>query len=555
MSSPQEYLLSSYNVLTIQQPADIFYNSKSCTAADVPQDDVVTKDSFQEFKGTYKSEYTAQTLQTTYTNSFGVEFEYAKVSGDAQTTYTSSKYTKTTSFNASYYCTVSCGVTSLRNQDSADILGALKPDLVSELNGIASSAQAKDFTDRWGTHLITGVKLGGSLFIAIQADTNTETDKTAVDASVSASYKNAGSSINATASAAKSVTTTSTTVTVEQTTSTVGGSATAGFSIDCSDPSSFETWADSCSTQTVQALNSSVTFFSLLPQGSAARSTLERYVQLAMLAESLNHPAYLNATATLQPYKTFSVSVAPNEAGERILCGGAALSEHSNSFLMGSYPNQNSDGDISSWSAASHDSGEAATGTLTAYAFAVYDPHRLLTVTVKPGFSHSTASGGDEVGATVQGLLVGGGTKSTAEGSSSIKLVYASYPSPAPGNSYYTEWISRSCDYINKASDTTLTSYAIGLILPDGLSVSSTFTPNQTQPAEFGDSIAVLPKSQFVCGGGFCLTFVDNAQNFPTASYPADLNSWRVTNVDGNGRHAKASTTAYAITLNAEVPV
>ncbi|WP_042701490.1 hypothetical protein [Azospirillum sp. B506] len=167
----------------------------------------------------------------------------------------------------------------------------------------------------------------------------------------------------------------------------------------------------------------------------------------------------------------------------------------------------------------------------------------------------SSTSGGDEVWATVQGLLVGGGTKSTTNGSSSVKFVYASYPSPAPGNSYYTEWISRSYDYINKASSTSLTSYAIGLILPSDLSARSVFTVNQTDAAEFGESIADAPASQFVCGGGLCLTFVDNAQNFPTASYPDSLYSWRVTNVDANGRHAKALTTAYAITLNAEAIV
>ncbi|WP_083897430.1 MAC/perforin domain-containing protein [Azospirillum sp. B506] len=372
MSSPKDYLLSSFNALNIEKPVDIFYQSIFCLSASLPDDQVYTQDALQSFDGKYQSEYTAQTLQTTYTKSFGLEADYAKVSGDAQTNYTDSKYTQTTSFNSSYYSYISCGVTSLKDDDSAYILSTLKPDLVNALNGITTAAQAKAFTDSWGTHLITSVKLGGSLFIAIQSATMTEEDRQSVENSVSASYQGAGNSITATAKAAQEVATTSTKASVDQQTAAVGGSAVLASSINCLDPSTFQAWANSCTSETVQALNKSVTFFNLLPAESTARSVLERYVQIALLAKSLNHPSYLHRTVQLEPYKTFTVSVATDE-GERILCGEAALSDHSNSFLMGSFSNLDSTGESRPGPHRPMIRG-TWTGTLTAYAFPVYDP-------------------------------------------------------------------------------------------------------------------------------------------------------------------------------------
>lgn len=549
MSSPSEFLLYSFNALDLKTPYDIFNQALCCTVNPLPQNDIDTNDSAQSFSGEYSLEYSAQSLQTSFNSSFGLEESYAEVNGSAQISYTQDQYTTSTAFNAGYYCTIFCGTTSVKDKNPDSILSLLQPKLVQSLEGIASLADAKAFTDAWGTHLITSVKLGGSLFIAIQAATTTTTDQQSVSASVAADYQSASTSISATAAAAKTVTTSATTASVSQKITAYGGSAVAAATINSNDPNTFNQWAETCSAETVQALNAAVAFSSLLTAGSVARSLLEEYVQLALLAKSLNHPTSLYATASLEPYQVFSVSVSTRKSGYKILGGGAQLSPHSSSFLMGSYPNQDSAGAIASWVAASHDTGSAASGSLTVYAFAVYDPYNHLAVTVQSQAGTNTKSGSDEAKATVVGILVGGGGCNVAAAGSSVKFMLASYPlSP-------TVWRSSCYDYINKASNSALTSYAVGIVPSNNLSVVPTIVTGIRGESEHGDSQAICPSSHGVTGGGAQLEIINNAQNFLQASYPDTLHSWRETNTDANGKKADAYHTAYAIYLNASVMV
>jgi hypothetical protein len=547
---PSDFLLHSFNGFTITEPDEIYGSLIDCLQDDsaLSSGNVHTQTIAQTFEGKYVSETSAQSIQTKFTLSTGVDAAYAEFSGSIQTEFSQDEYVRSTAFNSNYQATINLGTCSYQYRDPTAILALMKPDFVSELNAIADFTGAAQFTDNWGTHLVTGVNLGGSLFIAIQDSTHDTSENMAISTSVQAAYKGAGSSISATADAAYSVETTSSTANVSQSVKTVGGSGILASQIDPADKQSFIAWANSCTDQSVSGFLSTRLIYELLPAGSLARTTLQSYCNLRLLAQSINHPTIVCNRQSLAAGQIVSVSVAAPGPGYKILSGGAGVPRTCSSFLIGSYPIVSSSG-IGTWAASCHDSktGASSSQYISVYAMVVYDPCDYLTISVSTGVGANTGGGASTASAPLPAapaVLAGGGCNSSSN-NAGIKFLISSYPDAG-------QWKATSRDYISGAKNCTLTSYAVGVACSDArLVLSSQWFQGPVSSGHHDSSIS--NSGSPISGGGVWIEGGESGNNLVQEMIPATPTTWTEYNTDANGRGATYNAYAYSVCMKAEL--
>jgi len=541
--TPEQTLLQSYNMLTLQDPNDILDNLGNHKAQELSPDLINVDTGIKNVKAKYQEETSVQSTREQFANSMGISADFVVFSGSVQNNFESDHSQKSTSFNASCSLKIDYGSTSISVTDSQSILNLMNSGFQEALHNIYDFDSAADFVSSYGTHLIAGVGLGGTMYIAIHADTTSVSDKKSVSTEVSAAYNGVENSVSSVVKAASTVQKEQSGSGLTQRAAAFGGDPRIVSSFV---PEKITEWANTCDESSINGLTKSIPVWELANEDS--KGILKDYIYYEMLKASIRKPRIFSEVAHIGQ-DMFSLSCTA-QRGYKIVSGGASVTRNSHNYLMSSYPQLDSNDNIQSWEAISNTMhGDRKGGDeMTVYAIGIYDPQGFLDVSVATGSGGNPGRGEDgaEARLLTPYVLTGGGTHSvTYEGHN--KYLTASYPLMETAG-----WMSIIHDYARPAEDVALTSYVIGITDTNNrLIIQNSCLESQSSSAQdHGNQTA---QGQFnICGGGVQVDRRDGYGNIVQASNPVPNNAWHEYNKDLAGKHSHAISTAYALWLEVE---
>jgi hypothetical protein len=559
---PSDHILQSFNALDknmARQPDQILHYLSAYLAQPLSQGQIITQTSEQMFSGKYEEHTSTETTYQSFADSMGLKGGYGFYSGSISVNQTGHTYQSSTTYDAAYSATLDCGSCSYyQSGNIQSIRSCLTPELIHKLDAINSFDLARGFTNTYGTHLILGFQLGGTIFIRLSAQASNLDTQTSIQASANASYNEGICSVSAALSTTNSLSTQYQSQSFISTIKTLGGSATVAGQINPTDPSSCDGWVRSCTVNTVRGISETIEFWQLA-KNSTAQNFLKNYVRSVIVAQSLKYPSYFSNSIPCQPNVQNTVGVTVPEHYKTI-SGGALVRFGSSSRLLSSQPNFDLNNKITGWMAASHDMFIPATPSspcydqITAYAIAIYDPQDqdqgLVQVQCFQAQGTNPGQGGDSAVATIDPgyTLTGGGVQVNCE-SGGAKYLIQCYPNTD------TQWTGLVCDYENAAQQAPLTVYAIGVKPASNayINISNTITPMLNPDVESGTTNA--QSSSSIAGGGVNITARGGSinGNLVYATYPTSANTWSISHCDLDGNVCYADCTAYAIQLTAQV--
>lgn len=544
---PKLQLLKSFNIFEITRPQHLLREyTKKCTVLDIPDRYISATDDSQSFYGEYKEHDYSRSVKKELSVSAGIEGKYGPFSASLQVDYSKTDHSTETSFFSSYVARMDMGNVDYGGSNETT-LSLLDPIMLTELRAINSLEKAKNFTENWGTHLITRLNCGGMLFVSIAAETTNKEEKEKLKASLNAKYSSANS-LSAAATVISESSQTQASKSFEQKLVAMGGHAGKAALIDGKDKKSIQDWIDTCTVETAFRVSGSIEIYKLA-EGDAYRF-LKQYIDLVMLAHSIKNPVIFVNEKNIIAYQTNTVTApGTNTDNYKIIGGGATTSPGSSSYLMGCYP-QVSGGRPTGWHAVSHDIHDAASpkDVLSAYAIGIYDPEDLIQITVATKNGSNTRVGGDTATAILPDgwILTSGGLNTVVKTGSSKYVI----------SSYYSEdkkgWIGDASDYVVPATEAALTVYAVGIKSKDALlTIEATYVAGPQTRGQHGRNTANAQTA--ICGGGIRVSDNSGMGNLVQRNYPASPTSWMGTNDDLAGNISPANSQAYGVTLNAKV--
>ena len=563
LSAPIDFLLQSYNALdpsVAADPTQLLYNLLEARPAPLTEAQVIRSETQPTFGKNYTEDKSAQTSYTNTAVSLGIEGSYGVYSGSVKVDYEKETDTASETLRSDYNSHTSCGTLVFsHSDDSVAIAAQLSPPVTAALNAIRTLADAERFTQTHGTHVILGVKLGGSLSIVIQISSSSFSEKEKLSAEVTAAYNGIGS-VSAVAQAAHETKVAASASAVKQELKAMGGSFSTISLLDLNNEDSIKAWESSCSPATVSGLHKSIEFWKLATDTTAG-PLLRHYLDLCLLKYSLENPVVFSnyGAITAFQYNTVTATV---DANYKIIGGGAWLDPNGPDFLTASFPQLDSNQAINGWQAVSHDCMVASGGnsSVVAYALGVHDPANLLHIACTSASGSNPTIGADSAVAKVaDGSLLTGGGIETSSDQPAARYVTGTFPGPH-GSTDFNSWVARGHDYAN-ASAATLTAWAVGLSAPNAkelLITKTVVTVNGGQQSH-GTSFAALGTNQKIAGGGVELEqpgseSPDSLQNLLHATFPTThqgVFGWQEYDGDLNGVFDKVVATAYGFTLAA----
>ncbi len=565
-NNPVEALmLGTYDALKLAgQPETILHNLSSyCDPRKVspsdPRDqqgwpigsvEVETVELLFTTKGTSHS--TASETHENWAVDLGLSEEYGVYSGSVKAHTDSQSNQSATTFNYGFKAHLDLGsVDFTQPGNNTTIRTYLNALLLEKLDGITDLRSARAFVDAYGTHVITGIKLGGKLFVSINAATTSNSSKKTINDKVEAAYKSVAS-IEATASVTYSLQQQFKEQGYVHKVTALGGTGNAIAGLNPADPSTFTTWMKSCTSESASGVKSSRPLWELAGNDTAKRE-LKRYMQLMMLKYSLENPSHFSRSASLVPYKHNTVQVTVPE-NFKVLGGGVEVKPYlCSSFVTSSYPlHDDTKQQVIGWQAISHDLVDAAISendSLSVYAIAVHDPGNLLGVTCITATGTNTGIGRDNASATLPTdyILTGGGVQTSSAGNSQPKFLFASTPLNQQS------WNGQVQDYKFAATNTSMSVYALGVKPPQSLAISPTWTSATQTSVQHGTPIASVRQGASAAGGGFLAEYSSGFGNLLQQCYPSGVSDWQVGTKDLNNQATPADVTAKVLQLKASI--
>ena len=520
-SEPIDFLLKCFNALSpdvAAHPAKILDYLSDYRLAPLTTTDIADSSKAGTFSETYHNQQSTQSAYSQSAMAFGLSGSYGPYSGSCQANKESERESASDVINGTLAAIADYGTLAFkRSEDPVAIAAHLDPVLLHALNAIDSMAAAEAFTRIYGTHLVLGVRLGGTLTLVVKVTAKSLSEKEKLAAEVELAYNGFGS-MEATASASKEVKAMSSTKSLEHQVRVIGGSPGLGASIDAEAPASIKAWVESCGVETVSGLFSAVELYTLAT--TAAGSILKSYLDLCLLKHSVENPVVFSTTAPIQALRYNPVSITVDK-DYKIISGGAWLDENSSDFLTASYP-AFANGAINAWPATSHDSeiGTAGGSQLVGYAIGVYDPADLLGVSCGAADGANPTVGADTAVKTLDaGYVLTGGGCQTSTDRKEPRYLTGSYPK-CLGGTTYNSWVADGHDY-GYESSATLKAWAIGIRLKDA-TTKATISHQVIEQAggrqSHGTSLALLGGQASLAGGGVQLS--ENKENLIHASFP-----------------------------------
>ncbi len=555
-----EFILQSFNLLDTNVASDlsqIVNNLKDIRVNPLPPDyyeNFITEQTSDQMNTvTFSVCKTHQESFTDIAASFGVSGSFGFYSGSVQSSLNKQQSTSATSFTSSAVGVINTGTTYYNQKGGDSIFSLLVPGVKSTLQNIQTVDDAKNFVEKYGTHIALGWNLGGCYSIQIEADSSSYSNKEQLKTSATAKYSGV-STVSASITTAYQINQSGSQYNLKETVFTAGGSAAFAGQIDPNNQQTINSWINTCTPQTTYGIYKMKSFADIAEANNMTSQAqiLQKYFDLCILAYSLQNPVVYSAEINLTPYQTNTVNVVA-DMNFKIVSGGAKLDQDVSSWLVNSYPLV-AGSSINSWVVGSHDVSYPASSSnyLAGYAIAVYDPGNLLQVTVQSALGANTGIGGDQFSVPLPPnyVLTGGGCQVNVIQGINLKYIMGSYPSlSAPWN-----WTGVTCDYLAAAQEVQSTFYAVGICC-DGLTITPTvvYSANGTKQ-NHGNQTTVLGNGLNLIGGGASIDDCTGGDgNFLQMSYPLSNNTWAEYNKDTDGNVTFALSNAYAIGLSVSI--
>jgi len=552
-SEPIDFLLKCFNALkpaVAEHPDKILDELKDHRRAALEKKDTTSSSAAQNFDESYSNQQSTQSAYAEAALSFGLSGSYGPYSGSCQASMQNERESASEEINGTLTAVASRGTLAFKSDKYTDIRAHLAPELLEDLDKIDSFVAAEKFTNDYGTHLVTGVKLGGTLTLVVKVTSRSLSEKLKLATEVEAAYKGIGS-MEATAKASKKVSEMSSAKSLSQRLQVMGGTLDSAASINMEDSTTIKAWVNTCGEESVSGLSSAVELYTLA-EGKEARKILKHYLDLCLLKHSIENPVVFSAMAPINEFEYNSLSTTADK-DYKIISGGAWLDKNSSDFLTASYPDFHN-GVINAWQATSHDCKiKTASGSeLVGYAIGVHDPAELLSVYCDSADGANPIVGADTAVQTLSsGYVLTGGGCQTSTNRNEPRYLTGSYPKCLEGKTY-NSWVADGHDY-GYESSATLKAWAIGIRLQDtttNATISHRVIKQEGGLQSHGTSIAVLGGQASIAGGGVQLS--ENKENLIHASFPAMQSNqmgWQEFNGDLDNVVDQVVATAYAITL------
>lgn len=534
-------ILNSYNIITLEDPGNILTQSVSRAKSDLkPGEYVNVNNIIRNYKGEYKEVSSQFELRRDFSASVGISGHYGLYSADVNADYSTQYMQKSTSFNSRYKASIEYGNAIYHGTDP---LNDLDTNLVNELRAISSHTEAKNFVDKYGTHLITQTGLGGLLYIGIQAKSESISTKESINASVSGAYNGAASSIEATAKVAIDIATKFRENQLTEMMTAIGGNPFTGPVDGENSSSELENWASSVTTDSVCTVLNSTPYWELV-QGTAAVK-LEEYVQSSLLIKSINKPSIFVSSKNLDDHLT-TLSTRPDE-GFKIISGGGEVDD-SNCFILSTYPDTEGTDQVVQWTVDVHDCmiGYNPDKTMTTYAIAILDPFDLLDINVN-SLDIFVREDGYGKAIPALGAVTGGGVRSEVNEEGKYKWMFGTNPRDEK------HWHASVHNYIDESIDSNITVYALGVSCKNGLiDIQRHIAQNSVNHKQHPSQTTKLLAGKNLAGGGVW-TVTETGDGVLTRKCAPTLdNSWASESSDTDGRVSEAYQTVWAIGLTAK---
>lgn len=567
---PSNYVYGSFNIFDPSLGLDIINLVKNtgiiCTNNLIIEGIDPAKDIVLNPNGgtiyTYSSSEVNSTSEVSkkLSESLNIKASYGIYSGSASLARTTSSVTKNTSYMAIATGIADGGTTNYKVNTLT--FNMLCSDVQNMLKAITDLKSAEAFVNTYGTHIITGLRMGGMFSFMVTAESTSTTDNSSISASLSTGINTGTASASATSSFQSSLETQYANHKLSMHLQTLGTDVLYFGPPKSGDPN-YQAWIDSLQN-TWLSVSDTVEFYTLDTTNTWG-PILQHYMNLNYLSHSFNKPLIYSVSTPTIPGNYTSVTlnlgdvIGSNiqQSAVKILSGGAKVVDNSNSFLTGSYPYLNNN-TIVGWCAESHDISDPclATESLYAYAIAVYDPGNLLNVIVNTANGTNPGVGPDLVNLAAlvnkNQIITGGGCliNHSQNSGAGPKFIFSNYPTPFPVG---TQWCVDVKDYFFAASNCVLTGFAIILTLNSvsGLNL-------QIQINDCGNSKLNHNQKQYtsktgnpIIGGGVGISRVNS--NILQASYPLDAMHWYGSDKDTDGNVDDETQTCYMVSCTCSV--
>ncbi|HEK20947.1 MULTISPECIES: MAC/perforin domain-containing protein [unclassified Mucilaginibacter] len=561
-SAPKDFILHTFNIFNPHISRSInslFSQTSRYLKAPLTDEQIIEQTFSQRFTSNDEVYQSSQEVESSFAASMGIEGSYGFYSGSVSASYRKDTYQSSTMFKSSFNGCIDCGtITFSKQADYNAIRECLDDKMIAALDAISSLQDADRFGHQYGTHLILGLNLGGTIQLRTEAETADYKSKEEVSIEVKAAYKGVGS-IEAAASAAQTLSEKTHSYSFTQTAVAAGGDSKLALAIDPRHKDTIINWGNSCSKDTAYGITNVMEIYQLA-NNNVAKDMFKQLMDLIVLQQSINYPSVFTGAKRLEAFNEVSVDAITPDPHFRIIGGGAFLDRDYSSFLVDSYPHMDQGtNEISGWTASSHDVAQIADSNkyLTSYAIAIYDPvfehvkAGLFQKTLTTASGSNRGVGKDSATAYIDHhfLISGGGIKSDRI-SGANKYVLGSYPS---GNN---EWTAVNCDYENASTNVELTAFAIGIASNHPvLEIKPHLVVTKAQEAQHTDVKAVLGNGVCIAGGGVLVERATGFGNLVQQIYPSSFNSWEAYDKDHDGHISYAVGTAYAIGFTAEIHI
>jgi hypothetical protein len=394
----------------------------------------------------------------------------------------------------------------------------LKSALAADFRTKLESAAPDQLFEDYGTHIITGIQMGGRADRFCQsADITTKTESD-LRVAADASYQVARAGVDVNTTVTDEQRNLARQVTGSQSLTVIGGSSTSRENVETNKQDSWTSWASSCDDEPgFLSLDLDSDDGGLVPiwelvADSARKALLHKtYRQLA--AMSLRTHLMLATSPQPAPHPDVTVEV-PN--GYTMLSGGAFddWSQPGN-MLTASYPSSNN-----AWRASGKDHRESSPARITAYAIVTKDPENIWDVAhFKSDLSAKVPHPSQNQSVGEGYKLIGGGAYVDYRGNGN--LLTASYPDDQT-------WKCTSKDHMDGYNDPAqIQAFAIGLKCNvAGIEFDRYINPNSgTDPTGYPVNTVTSRRNHVMVGGGAAVK-TSGPGSLLTASYPKDTNTW-----------------------------
>ncbi len=539
----EDLLLQSYDVFNIENPLDVFGNLRDCKKEGA--NPKINSNAPTHFNSEFTEAESKESIQESIATSVGISGEYAVYSGSVKFEHSQQSSKSYTTFNAIFKGKIRKGGFYYADTDPK-LKDYLKADLLNDLEAVASYEQAREFTNTWGTHLLTGIKTGGEINVIIEANTQTLLDKRRIAAEMSAKYSGVAS-VEATGSVAQELERQYGSSFLSQSIETIGGDPNSPIGVSANDKSTFTEWAKTVSEDSVRGIQKAKTFWELASDFEMESSKwLKNYVNSCILRESIQYPRVFTASQDIRAQevrltcKPEDILSNKEEAKHyKIIGGGAEVTWGSNNFITTIAPLV-SGSTVKGWEGASFNMEGWGNDAISVYAIGIYDPFDMLEVKVVEQ-KFKVRAGGNEsrefVAMPKDYQLVGGGV-STETKTNGRLFVYWSYPLfEESGNAGWQHLVR---DWYDVNGETEVTGYALGMKVrdPDIATNLVSFDRGRVDSDELqsqhGDA-TVTTDNSFTCGGVKIYEEGDARMNRLQACFPTGHSSWTIRNKDHGG--------------------